>query len=181
MVCSLLILSIQYVMFLFFPQYILFPIFIPFNLVVSWKKPRNLDLVDAADYEPSWLVAENLDQHSLAAAFQMFPADADPIHVEVAQKLHDEEGGQSDIDDGFSEDEEEEDEESGDDGEGVEDDASSFEDDIQDYDNAEDDNGGSKPSSNVADDPNISHLEDSGTSKVVVKRAKNLSKLSHSY
>ncbi len=134
----------------------------PFTLVVSWKKPRNLNLVDASDYEPSWLVAENLDQHSLAEAFQMFPADADPIHDEVTQKQQDWEG-QSDLDDGFSDDEEEE-EETDDDAEGVEDDASFFEGDIQDYDNAEDDNGGNKLLSNVAEEPNVSHLEDSGTS-----------------
>lgn len=104
-------------------------------------------------------MAENLDQHSLAAAFQMFPADADPDHdCEITQPPLDEEteDGQSDLDDDFSDDEE-----SNYDAEEV-DDSSSLEGDIHDYDNVEDDDGDGKVYPNAVKDPNVSLLEDSG-------------------
>jgi len=128
--------------------------FMTFTLVVSWKKPSD---------KPCWLVAENLDQHSLAEAFRKFPTDADPDHVEATQQQQDgvQEGGQSGIDNDSSDAESEEESED-DDAEEIEDDASSFEGDIQDYDNAEDDDGESKVPPNAAKDPSLSHLEDSG-------------------
>lgn len=45
---------------------------------VSWKKPPSNYTGDESDYEPSWLIAENLDQNSLASAFRQFPMEADP-------------------------------------------------------------------------------------------------------
>ena len=46
-------------------------------IVVSWKIPAGYTGGDKAYYDPSWLIAENLDQNSLADAFKKFPVDAD--------------------------------------------------------------------------------------------------------
>lgn len=47
------------------------------HLVVSWKIPEDYT-GDESYFKPSWLVAECLNQHSLARAFKKFPMDADP-------------------------------------------------------------------------------------------------------
>lgn len=47
--------------------------------VVRWKKPPGTS--DEVSYQDSWLVAENLDHNSLAAAFRMFPVSADPVYT----------------------------------------------------------------------------------------------------
>lgn len=54
-------------------------LYIPLSniLVVSWKIPADYT-GDESYYEPSWLVAEHLNQHSLVQAFRKFPMDADP-------------------------------------------------------------------------------------------------------
>ena len=46
--------------------------------VVSWKIPSDYT-GDESYYSPSWLIAENLNQHSLSQAFLKFPVDADKI------------------------------------------------------------------------------------------------------
>ena len=126
---------------------------------VSWKKPPNC--IDSSEYEPCWLVAENLDHNSLAAAFQMFPADADPDEVTQQQEINEEEEDeeeQTDLDDDLSEEEES-------DGSEDEDDVASYEGDIEDYDNVDDDDGESKVILHATKDPSTSHLEESGESR----------------
>lgn len=46
--------------------------------VVSWKIPSDYT-GDETYFNPSWLIAENLNQHSLSQAFLKFPVDADKI------------------------------------------------------------------------------------------------------
>mmetsp|Transcript_38829 Transcript_38829/g.93413 ORF Transcript_38829/g.93413 Transcript_38829/m.93413 type:complete len:682 (-) Transcript_38829:36-2081(-) len=125
---------------------------------VSWKIPSGYS-GDESDYEPSWLIAENLDQNSLAAAFRQFPMDADPDHDKDAKMKSKEEEEKDqvehflDLEDDFSDDdeeEEEEDEENDGDKEGI------SSDDMQEY---EEEEGGSK--ANAAKYPGVSHLEDS--------------------
>ena len=119
--------------------------------VVSWKKPSNYN----GDDEPSWLIAENLDQWSLAEAFRKFPMDADPDRNSVQEskmKAAEDQAGHFDIEDDFSDDEEEEESDEEDD-----DIMEKSSDDMQEYD--EEDSG---KSADVAKDPDVSHLEDSG-------------------
>ena len=127
--------------------------------VVSWKIPSGYS-GDESDYAPSWLIAENLDQNSLAAAFRQFPMDADPDHDKDAKTKSKEEEEKDqvehflDLEDDFSDDddeEDEEDEENDGDKEGI------SSDDMQEY---EEEEGGSK--ANAAKYPGVSHLEDSG-------------------
>lgn len=125
---------------------------------MSWKKPSNYT-GDESYYEPSWLIAENLDQNSLAAAFRQFPMDGDPDRSSKTQDSElktdvdeEDQAGHFDIveDDDFSDDEEEDEESEG------EEDATS--DDMQEYE--EDDEG--KTTTKTVKDPDVSHLEDSG-------------------
>ena len=53
--------------------------------VVSWKIPADYT-GDESYYDPSWLIAENLDQNSLAAAFKQFPMDADPDYTKLKKE-----------------------------------------------------------------------------------------------
>lgn len=45
--------------------------------LVRWKNPPDY-AGEGSLYEDSWQIAENLDPHSLAAAFRLFPMDGDP-------------------------------------------------------------------------------------------------------
>jgi hypothetical protein len=127
------------------------------NAVVSWKKPSSYSRDDSY-YEPSWLVAENLDQNSLASAFRMFPMDADPDRREAKGKMEEDEEEAQDLDlqDDFSDDDEEEsDEEESDEEEDVMD--KSSDDMMPEY---EEEDGGKYV--DISKDAEISHLEDSG-------------------
>lgn len=117
--------------------------------MVSWKQPPN-----ESYYEPSWLIAENLDQNSLASAFRQFPMDADPDR-EQDNKLNSTEedwAGHFELEDDFSDDEDEESDE--------EDMLDKSSDDMQEYE--EEDNTGK--ATGVVKGPDVSHLEDSGMS-----------------
>lgn len=136
--------------------------------LVSWKKPSDYT-GDESYYDPSWLIAENLDQNSLADAFRKFPMDADPDQDSEDTKMKAEEdedqAGHLGLDD-FSDDEEEES-----DDEYLEDSDKAL-DDMQDYD--EDDKESGKPAA-VVKDRAVSQLEDSdydspGTVELVLNR-----------
>mmetsp|Transcript_29778 Transcript_29778/g.54045 ORF Transcript_29778/g.54045 Transcript_29778/m.54045 type:complete len:672 (-) Transcript_29778:40-2055(-) len=132
--------------------------------LVSWKKPSNYN----GDDEPSWLIAENLDQWSLAEAFRKFPMDADPDRNSVQDskmKAAEDQAGHFDPEDDFSDDEEEEESDEEDD-----DIMEKSLDDMQEYD--EEDSG---KSADVVKDRDVSHLEDSdydspGTVELVLNR-----------
>ena len=127
-------------------------------IVVSWKIPTDYT-GDKSYYDPSWLIAENLDQNSLAEAFKKFPMDADPKREDDAklkseEKEEEDQAGYFELDDDeldFSDDEEEEEEEEESDDEEEELEKSSS-DEMQEYEEKED----------VVKDPDVSHLEDSG-------------------
>ena len=127
-----------------------------FFAVVSWKKPANYT-GDESLYEPSWLIAENLDQNSLVDAFRKFPTDACPDRsassgMQDTKNLKTPEDQMGlDNDDFSDEDEEEQSEEEEE--EDVSDDI------MQEYE--EEDNGKSSEEDR-AKDPDVSHLEDSG-------------------
>ena len=124
-------------------------------IVVSWKIPTDFT-GEKSYYDPSWLIAENLDQNSLAEAFKKFPMDADPKREDDA-KLKSEEKEKDEVDHfeldddelDFSDDEEEEEQESDEEEEELE---KSSSDEMQEYEEKED----------VVKDPDVSHLEDSG-------------------
>ena len=120
-------------------------------VVVSWKIPTDYT-GDKSYYDPSWLIAENLDQNSLAEAFKKFPMDADPKREDDAKlksEEKEEEDQSSELDFSDDEEEEEEEEESDDEEEELE---KSSSDEMQEYEEKED----------VVKDPDVSHLEDSG-------------------
>ena len=119
-------------------------------IVVSWKIPDDYT-GDKSYYDPSWLIAENLDQNSLAEAFKKFPMDADPKREDNAKLKSEEkeEEDQAELDFSDDEEEEEEEEESDDEEEELE---KSSSDEVQEYEEKED----------VVKDPDVSHLEDSG-------------------
>jgi len=125
--------------------------------LVSWKVPADYD-GDASYYDPSWLIAENLDQNSLASAFRKFPMDGDPDReiVRMQQIEMDAKGVAVDecldLGDYFSDDEEKEMEEDSED----EDDETT--DIMQEYDVEEQ----SDKSAKVVKDPDVSCLEESG-------------------
>lgn len=147
--------------------------------LVSWKKPPDHDDATGGeeetaddDYEPSWLIAENLDQNSLVDAFRKFPTDADPkrskgsknAKTKPAKIDEDREVDFSDDEDDEESDEEEEYEEE-------EDVEKSSSDDMQEYDEED----GDKSASVVVKDREVSHLEDSdydspGTVELVLNR-----------
>ena len=146
----------------------------PLTTVVRWKKPSGA-YYDVEEYEDSWMIAENLDQNSLADAFRRFPADADRVRddgkqrgkgVEEVEEEEEEESGGLDIDD-FSDDDEEEEEEEEDDGGGEEeggDDALEKSSDGMCGDDEEEcgGGGGGRAATKDAKDPDVAHLGESG-------------------
>jgi hypothetical protein len=125
--------------------------------LVSWKVPADYD-GDASYYDPTWLIAENLDQNSLASAFRKFPMDGDPDRESVRmQQIEMDAKGFAvdeclDLGDYFSDDEEKEMEEDS------EDEDYETTDIMQEYDVEEQ----SDKSAKVVKDPDISCLEESG-------------------
>jgi len=129
--------------------------------MVSWKKPSDFN-GDETYYEPSWLIAENLDQNSLATAFRMFPMDADPDRKSGEED--EDQVGHFEFEDDVSDDEEEESEEE------EECIVEKSLDDMQEYD--EEDVG---TFTDVVKDRDVSNLEDSdydspGTVELVLNR-----------
>lgn len=128
--------------------------------VVSWKVPSDYT-GDKAYYDPSWLIAENLDQNSLADAFRKFPVDADPVIHERSRNdkklksVPEDHADTLDIVD-FSDDDEEEES----DDEEADTDVEKSSNDMQEYEDEDDDDAGEEAAK--AKDPNVSHLEDSG-------------------
>ena len=128
--------------------------------LVSWKVPADYD-GDASSYGPSWQIAENLDQNSLASAFRKFPVDGDPDRESVRrmQQIEMDTKGVAvdeclDLGDFFSDDEEKEMEEESED----EDDETT--DIMQEYDVDVEEQ--SDKSAKVVKDPDVSCLEESG-------------------
>lgn len=113
------------------------------------------------------MIAENLDQNSLADAFRKFPTDTDRVRDRdrnreaTMSRLNAQEEAQSGLDpDDFSDDEEEDEEEEDDSDEEEEDDKlDKSSDGAQDSD--DDDDGGGKAVKDIKD-PDVAHLEDSG-------------------
>ena len=145
----------------------------PLTTVVRWKKPSGA-YYDVEEYEDSWMIAENLDQNSLADAFRRFPADADRVRddgkqrgkgVEEVEEEEEEESGGLDIDD-FSDDDEEEEEEEEDDGggeeEGGDDALEKSSDGMCGDDEEECGGGGGGRAAKDAKDPDVAHLGESG-------------------
>ena len=60
--------------------------------LVKWKNPPDYT-GEGSYWEDSWQIAENLDPHSLAAAFRLFPMDGDPDrnNNEKAEEIESEE------------------------------------------------------------------------------------------
>jgi hypothetical protein len=140
-------------------------ILIPSFTVVQWKKPPPGTKYNEQSYEPSWTIAENLDQNSLADAFRRFPQDADR---EVLRSGATEEGGeengvQSDLDiiefssDDEDDGEEDTEEETDSDTIGISSNG------MQNYDDDYDEEDGSIHEAAMDDtDPSIAHLKESG-------------------
>ena len=138
--------------------------------VVSWKIPDDYT-GDKSYYDPSWLIAENLDQNSLADAFCKFPMDGDSMEDEEGEedtKVKAEEAEYFELEDelNFSDDEDEEE-----DVEEEDDKSISAADELQEYE--EDD--GDLTDSIKNPDADISHLGESdydspGTVELVLTR-----------
>ncbi len=60
--------------------------------LVKWKNPPDYT-GEGSYWEDSWQIAENLDPHSLAVAFRLFPMDGDPDRNsnETAEEIESEE------------------------------------------------------------------------------------------
>ena len=150
-------------------------------IVVSWKIPAGYTGGDRAYYDPSWLIAENLDQNSLADAFKKFPVDADQDRSMQDEANVKSEGSEKDQADAsfeledeivFSDDEESDGEE---DDEEEEDDFAKSSDELQEYDDDDDDDDDETKKAAAVKDPGISHLEESdydspGTVELVLNR-----------
>ncbi|KAL7544845.1 hypothetical protein ACHAWF_008206 [Thalassiosira exigua] len=144
--------------------------------LVSWKIPPEYD-GPSSYYDPVWLIAENLDQNSLASAFEKFPAEGDVApHGDggggarrSARAAKAENGGEEEESELEFSDDEEESEEEEDEGEEAD---GSADDVLREYD---DDEGRGKRAPDGPKDPNVSRLEDSdydspGTVELVLNR-----------
>lgn len=64
--------------------------------LVRWKNPPDYT-GEGSYYEDSWQIAENLDPHSLASAFRLFPMDGDPDRNNN-EKKEDTDSGEDELD-----------------------------------------------------------------------------------
>lgn len=83
--------------------------------LVKWKNPPEYT-GEGSYWEDTWQIAENLDPHSLAVAFRLFPKDGDPVNDVTIEQIESEdyevdlniEGDLFDEDDDIAEEEEKE-------------------------------------------------------------------------
>ena len=65
--------------------------------LVRWKNPLNYT-GEGSYFEDSWQIAENLDPHSLAAAFRLFPMDGDPDRNNKEKEEEEIDSGEDELD-----------------------------------------------------------------------------------